>query len=63
MRLKGESAEFQRSWYRGHVAKFFSFAEAPLAAAGANVPLSPIYVTFNINPGAAEWRTRFRLPH
>jgi hypothetical protein len=39
-----------RAWYRGQVAKFFSFAEAPLA--GAAVPLSPIYVTFNVNPGA-----------
>jgi hypothetical protein len=51
MRLKGESAELRRAWYRGQVAKFFSFDEAPLAAAGGNVPLSPIYVTFNINPG------------
>jgi PQQ-dependent dehydrogenase (methanol/ethanol family) len=50
-RLNGESAALQRAWYRGQVTKFFSFAEAPLAAAGANVPLSPIYVTFNINPG------------
>ncbi len=49
MRLNGESAALQRAWYRGQVAKFFSFDEAPLAA--ANVPLSPIYVTFNINPG------------
>jgi hypothetical protein len=49
IRLKGESAELQRSWYHGQVAKFFSFAEAPLS--GANVPLSPIYVTFNVNPG------------
>ena len=62
-RLKGESAELQRAWYRGQVAKFFSFAEAPLAVAGANVPLSPIYVTFNVNPGATERRTWFRLPH
>ena len=51
-RLNGESAELHRAWYQGQVAKFFSFAEAPLAAAGANVPLSPIYVTFNVNPGA-----------
>ena len=50
-RLKGESAELQRAWYQGQVAKFFSFDEAPLSAAGANVPLSPIYVTFNVNPG------------
>jgi hypothetical protein len=49
MRLNGESADLQRAWYQGQVAKFFSFDEAPLS--GANVPLSPIYVTFNINPG------------
>ena len=48
-RLKGESAELKRAWYRGQVAKFFSFDEAPLS--GSGVPLSPIYVTFNVNPG------------
>jgi hypothetical protein len=47
-RLKGESADLQRAWYKGQVAKFFTFDEAPLS--GNNVPLSPIYVTFNINP-------------
>ena len=47
-RLKGESAELKRAWYRGQVAKFFSFDEAPLS--GTSVPLSPIYVTFNVNP-------------
>ncbi len=51
MRLAGESTELQRAWYQGKVAKFFSFGEAPLTAAGGNVPLSPIYVTFNVNPG------------
>jgi hypothetical protein len=48
MRLKGESADLKRAWYQGQVVKFFSFDEAPLS--GSNVPLSPIYVTFNINP-------------
>jgi hypothetical protein len=48
-RLNGESAELRRAWYRGQVAKFFSFNEAPLV--GTSVPLSPIYVSFNINPG------------
>ena len=47
-RLKGESAALQRAWYQGQVAKFFSFDEAPLS--GSSVPLSPIYVTFNVNP-------------
>jgi hypothetical protein len=47
-RLNGGSAALQRAWYQGQVAKFFSFDEAPLS--GSNVPLSPIYVTFNVNP-------------
>jgi PQQ-dependent dehydrogenase (methanol/ethanol family) len=50
MRLNGESADLQRAWYQGQVAKFFAFNEAPLTGAGGNVPLSPIYVTFNVNP-------------
>jgi hypothetical protein len=49
-RLKGESAELQRAWYRGQVAKHFIFDEASLSAAGGDVPVSPIYVTFNVNP-------------
>jgi hypothetical protein len=48
-RLNGESGELKRAWYQGKVAKFFSFDEAPLS--GSGVPLSPIYVTFNVNPG------------
>src|SRR4029079_3245640 len=48
-RSKGESAELHRAWYRGQVAKFFSFEKAPLS--GNSVSLSPIYVSFNINPG------------
>jgi hypothetical protein len=48
-RLDGESAELHRAWYQGKVSKFFSFDEAPLS--GSSVPLSPIYVTFNVNPG------------
>ncbi len=50
-RLQGESAKLQRAWYQGRVAKFFSFDETPLSLAGTNVPVSPIYVTFNVNPG------------
>jgi hypothetical protein len=49
-RLNGESAELQRAWYKGKVAKYFTFNEAPLSVAGADVPVSPIYVTFNVNP-------------
>jgi hypothetical protein len=50
-RLKGASADLQRAWYRGQVAKYFSFNEAPLSVVGSSVPVSPIYVTFNLNPG------------
>jgi hypothetical protein len=48
MRLNGASAALQRAWYEGQVAKFFNFDEAPLS--GSSVPLSPIYVTFKVNP-------------
>jgi hypothetical protein len=49
-RLGGESSELQRAWYKGKIAKYFTFSEAPLTAAGSDVPVSPIYVTFNVNP-------------
>src|SRR6185312_1633748 len=48
MRLKNGNPALQCAWYHGQVAKFFSFDEAPLS--GSSVPLSPIYVTFNVNP-------------
>lgn len=51
IRLNGESADLQRAWYQGQVAKFFSFDAATLSAAGNDVPVSPIFVTFNVNPG------------
>ena len=51
-RLKGGSAELQWAWYQGQVAKYFSFDEARLSAAANNVRLSPIYVSFTVNPGA-----------
>ena len=57
-RLNGESPALQRAWYQGQVAKFFSFDEAPLS--GSNVPLSPIYVTFNINPDQPNGVFRFQ---
>ncbi len=49
-RLKGESAQLQRGWYHRKIAKYFSFSEAPLLATASEVPVSPIYVTFNKNP-------------
>jgi len=50
-RLNGQSAELQRAWYQGKVAKFFAFDETALTAGGTDtVPISPISVFFNINP-------------
>ena len=50
-RLNGDSADLQRGWYRGRIVKYFSFSEASLSAAGSDaVPVSPIYVAFNVNP-------------
>jgi len=37
-------------WYRGKVVSYFQFAEAPLAVRDGRVPVSPIYVSFNVNP-------------
>jgi len=55
VRLNGESAALQRAWYRGKIVKYFSFNEASLSAAGSEiVPVSPIYVTFNVNPGQPD---------
>lgn len=48
---ESESAELTRGWYRDEVVYYFNFGEAPLmTTAGGEVPVSPIYVAFNINP-------------
>jgi hypothetical protein len=41
----------QRGWYRGAVVKYFTFAERALTVReDGTVPISDIYVTFNVNP-------------
>ena len=50
-RPNGGNPELQRAWYRGQVAKFLLFDEAPLSVSGDKVPVSPIYDGFTINPG------------
>ncbi|MGH7468290.1 MAG: hypothetical protein ACRENP_09915 [Longimicrobiales bacterium] len=50
--LGGGAAGLVRGWFRGQVVFYFNFGEAPITAtATGDVPISPIYVTFNINPG------------
>jgi hypothetical protein len=46
-----EPSSLQRGWYKHQVVKYFTFAERMLSAtADGSVPVSDIYVTFNVNP-------------
>ena len=46
-----ESSALVSGWYRGQIVKYFSFLEHALTTSGDSVPIVPIYVTFNVNPG------------
>ncbi len=48
MRYEGDDTGLHQGWYEGMVVNYFTFGEAALM--GETVPLSPIYVAFNINP-------------
>ena len=63
MRLNGESAELHRAWYGGKVAKFFSFDEAPLSAAGDKVPAVANLRDLQCQSQPAKRRAGLRLPH
>lgn len=58
-RFRGGSHDLQRAWYQGKVAKFLLFDEAPLS--GDQVPVSPIYDGFTINPGEQNGGEQFRM--
>jgi hypothetical protein len=50
-RLAGENSELTRGWYKGQVVFYFSFFERVLQTTQSGmVPVSPIYVTFKVNP-------------
>jgi hypothetical protein len=49
-RLNGESSAIVRGWYKDAVVYYLNFGEAPLKAVSGKVPVSPIFVTFNVNP-------------
>jgi hypothetical protein len=52
LRLGSGSSGLVRGWYRGQVVFYFTFEERALSITSSGmVPLSPIYVSFNINPG------------
>jgi hypothetical protein len=51
LRLNGESPELTLGWYKNMVVYYFNFSEKALTVTEDDmVPVSPIYVTFNINP-------------
>ena len=51
-RFGGGEGNLVEGWYKGMVVSYFSFEEKSLNVSPEDpaVPLSPIYVTFNINP-------------
>jgi hypothetical protein len=50
-RSGGGSTALTQGWYRDQIVNYFTFDEAMLtASSGASVPVSAIYVTFNVNP-------------
>jgi hypothetical protein len=55
MRYGGGNAALVRGWYQGQVVYYFDFSEkelhaTPPASGDLDVPLSDIYVAFNVNP-------------
>ncbi len=51
-RLNGESSALTRGWYKEKVVMYFNFSEKMLATNSGMVPLSPIYVSFMVNPSS-----------
>jgi hypothetical protein len=50
-RFGGASNGLTRGWYQNKIVSYFNFSEATLSHTSSGmIPLSPIYVTFNINP-------------
>jgi len=51
-RVGGGATGLIQGWYKEKVVSYFTFDEKALMATGGDVPTSPIYVCFNINPSA-----------
>ena len=49
-RFTSEANTLIKGWYKEKVVFYFSFTEKNIIASAGKVPISPIYVTFNINP-------------
>jgi len=54
-RLSGNDTGLHQGWYQNKTVTYFNFSEAPLTVTeDGMVPVSPIYVAFNVNPGMAN---------
>jgi hypothetical protein len=55
LRLGDEATGLSRGWYRDKVVHYLNFSEASLMTTNdGGVPVSPIYVTFNVNPDPSD---------
>ena len=61
VRFNGGKNELHGAWYKSEIAKYFVFDEAPLSVSGGEVPVSPIYDGFTINPGEPKGGITFRM--
>ena len=51
----GTASVLSTGWYKGQAVTYFNFGEAALTATATNqVPTSPIYVQFNVDPSASN---------
>jgi len=50
-RFSNESTALTQGWYKGKVVYYFNFSEKAISVTSTgNVPLAPIYISFNVNP-------------
>lgn len=53
--VTGKASQLTLGWYKGQSVAYFNFDEASLATTTAgNVPTSPIYVMFKVNPNSSN---------
>jgi hypothetical protein len=52
-RLGGGSPGLMKGWYKEQIVSYFTFEEKAITAAAGKVPVSPIYVCFNVNADQA----------
>jgi len=54
-RIGSESTSVHRGWYKDQLVYYFTFMEKELETTSAGlIPISPIYVTFNVNPDESD---------